>query len=66
MILRSGTYADLRIELTAEERSRPCLQLVDEMKRFLAEQLGPEKAASYDRVFINDPGFAHFKKVTAE
>jgi hypothetical protein len=66
MILRNGTYSDLRIELTVEERSRPYRQLIDEMKQFLAEQLGADKAESHEHVSISDPGFAHFRKVNAE
>ena len=66
MILRNGTYSGLRIELTAEERSRPHQQLVGEMKQFLAEQLGQEKAATFEHISVSDPGFAHFRKVNAE
>jgi hypothetical protein len=61
MILRNGTYGDLRIELTVDERSRPCQQLIDEMKQFLAEKLGSDKAAKFEHVSVNDPGFAHFR-----
>lgn len=65
MILRNGTYGDLRIQLTVEEQSRPCQQLIDEMKQFLTQELGADEAATFEHVSVNDPGFAHFRKVKA-
>ena len=65
MILRNGTYGDLRIELNDDEKAMLCPQLIDKMQAFLVERFGPEKAATFERVHVSDPGFVHFRKVNA-
>jgi hypothetical protein len=63
MQLAEGFGDTIRIKLDALEQQRPFAELVAAMRQYLADTLGAEQAAEYEHVTVNDPGFAHFRRI---